>query len=294
MTQEKNSLLNHKYLNGWKLLGLVSLVISLIVIIPFMEIDASNPAHISVMIATSVRTAVPWLFLAFAASSLVHLFPNSLTKWIMRNRKIFGLCFATGMAWQLFFIVWFVIGSFDYYMEEAYAFHSLVEQLPGYLILIAMTITSFRLARKKMSGKNWRLLHKGGMYLLWGILFSTYWYELFYYTDIQPIDHIYYWMGFGAWLSRIGSWTKKRRTAKQFKLPSGEFTAVSVPKLAISAILVIIGMFMVINGQLWAPQTLDILNTIALGEWIEHFISFVPMIPLSIAFITFSKRQHIN
>lgn len=60
------------------------------------------------MIQLSVRLSVPWLFIAFVASSLHVVFPSTFSRWLLRNRKIIGLCFAAAMAWQLLFILWLV------------------------------------------------------------------------------------------------------------------------------------------------------------------------------------------
>ena len=114
------------------------------------------------------------------------------------------------MAWQLFFILWMVIGFWDYYIEEAYNYFDLSEQLPGYLLLAAMVVTSFRFGRSKLSARQWKILHKGAIYYLWGVVWSTYWFELFYYEDVQVIDYVYYWAGFVAWGVRMLAWSKKR------------------------------------------------------------------------------------
>jgi hypothetical protein len=172
--------------------------------------DLADPLGISGLIQTSVRLAVPWLFLAFAASSLVILLPGATSRWLLRNRRIIGLCFAAGMAWQLLFILWLVLGFTEYYVEEAYSYFDLAEQIPGYILLIAMTLTSFRFGRDKLSKRQWKLLHKGGIYFLWAVVWSTYWFELFYYDDVEFIDYVYYWMGFGAWALRLLAWSKAR------------------------------------------------------------------------------------
>ncbi len=39
---------------------------------------------------------------------------------------------------------------------------------------------------------------------------STYWYELYYYEDIQIIDYVFYWAGFLAWSTRIVAWSRAR------------------------------------------------------------------------------------
>lgn len=198
--------------NGWNLFALIVIPMCIANGIAMSRVDLSDPLAISGMIQFSVRLAVPWVFIAFASSSLVVLFPGNFTRWLLRNRRLIGLCFAAGMAWQLLFILWIVLGFWDYYINEAYSYFDLSEQIPGYLIILAMTITSFRFGRSKLSAKQWKALHKGGIYFLWGVIWSTYWFELFYYDDIQFIDYFYYWMGFAAWGVRMIAWTRKRST----------------------------------------------------------------------------------
>ena len=106
-----------------------------------------------------------------------------------------------------------VLGHGDYYLEEAYSAYDLAEQIPGYLVLIAMTITSFGPGRRRLSPGQWRALHKGGIYFLWAVVWSTYWFELYYYDDIAPIDYVYYWTGFMAWMLRVMAWVRRRRAA---------------------------------------------------------------------------------
>jgi hypothetical protein len=197
-------------LNGWNLFAIVVVPMCLAAGVGMVNVDLSSPLGISAMIQFTVRLAVPWLFVAFAASAFHVVFPGSFGRWLLRNRRFFGLCFAAGMAWQLLFILWMVIGYWDYYLEEAYSFYDLSEQLPGYLILIAMTLTSFRFWRRKLSARQWSLLHTGGIYFLWAVVWSTYWFELFYYEDVQAIDYVYYWAGFAAWGIRLLAWSKKR------------------------------------------------------------------------------------
>lgn len=210
MRKAQPSILKSKLLNSWGLFALIVIPLCITAVAAMRTVDLASPLGISSMIQFSVRLAVPWLFIAFAASSFVVVFPGSFSRWLIRNRRIFGLCFTAGMAWQLFFILWMVIGFWDYYIEEAYSYFDLSEQLPGYLLILAMTATSFDFARSKLSSRQWKILHKGGIYFLWGVVWSTYWFELFYYDDIQVIDYVYYWMGFAAWGLRVTAWTRKR------------------------------------------------------------------------------------
>jgi hypothetical protein len=206
----RSALLKSNLLNGWSLFGLVVAPMSVAAAFAMTRVDLSSPLGVSAMIQFTVRLAVPWLFMAFAASSLVTVWPGSFSRWLSRNRRMIGLCFAAGMAWQLVFILWMVIGYWDYYVAEAYSYLDLAEQLPGYLVLIAMVATSFRFGRSKLTPRQWKILHTGGIYFLWGVAWSTYWFELFYYEDIQVIDYLYYWAGFAAWGIRLLAWSKRR------------------------------------------------------------------------------------
>ena len=210
MTTTQTPILNNKLLNGWSLFAIIVIPMCIAAAVAMTRVELSTAPGVSAMIQFSVRLAVPWLFIAFAASSLAVVFPGSLTRWLLRNRRIIGLCFAAGMAWQLLFILWLVIGHWNYYLQEVYSYFDLAEQIPGYLVIFAMVVTSFRFGRSKLSARQWEILHKGGIYFLWGVVWSTYWFELFYYEDVQAIDYVYYWAGFAAWGVRALAWSKKR------------------------------------------------------------------------------------
>ncbi len=210
MANRNQTFFKQKALNGWNLWALISLPISLAVVVMMTTKDLSRPDDISSMIQFSVRCSVPWLYLAFAASSLKSLFPGPFSLWLLRNRKNIGLCFAAGMAWQLFFILWMVGGYFSYYTEDVYLLEDVLIQVPAYMFLFAMTLTSFRRWRSRISPRQWKLLHKSGIYFIWATVWTTYWYELYYYDDIQFIDYIYYWTGLLAYGLRVVAWSKKR------------------------------------------------------------------------------------
>lgn len=202
--------MGREYLNGGKLWAIVSASTSVAVLATMATVELSRPQDVSNLIQLSVRCSVPWLYLAFAASSSRILFPGALSRWALRNRRVFGLCFAAGMFWQLFFIVWLVAGHWTYYRGEVYAFGDIVFQVPGYVLLTAMTLTSFRGPRRWISSRQWKWLHKVGIYFLWFTVWDTYRYELYYYDDIQLIDYVYFWIGLLAFGTRVLAWGKVR------------------------------------------------------------------------------------
>ncbi len=206
------SILKSKYLNDWPLFYMIAAANSLAVIGYTFTQDLTVPRGLSEMIQCTVRVSVPLLFVAFAASSMPRLVPSPFRKWLLRNRRYFGLGFAAGFAWQMVFILWLAIGHPDYYAKEVFTGVSdfIIYRLGPYIFLVAMTITSFFPVRKKMNRKAWRALHWTGIYYLWWDVELTYWYEVTFYEDRQIIDYIYVTLGGLAYLARVGEWIRLR------------------------------------------------------------------------------------
>ena len=132
-----------KIINGWNLFWLITVPISLVMVLTMIRTDLSSAEGVSSMIQLAVRCAVPWLYLAFAASSLQVVFPGTFSRWLLRNRSKIGLCFAAAMGWQLFFILWLVGMHTEYYVNDVYVLSDAVEGVVGYAFLIAVVVTSF-------------------------------------------------------------------------------------------------------------------------------------------------------
>ena len=213
MSNHLNQLFKRRALNSWRLFWLVTGPISVAMFIAMIIKNPSTGEDVSSLIQLSVRCAVPWLYIAFAASSIQALFPGPFSRWLLRNRKYLGLSFAAAMAWQGLFILWLVIGHTDYYVNEVYVLRDAIEGVVGYAFLLAMTVTSFPRGRKTLSRKQWRALHLSGIYFLWAYAFSVYWWALFYYANPVLLDYIFYWSGLAAWALRATAWSKKRKQA---------------------------------------------------------------------------------
>ena len=209
MSANLNELLKSKIVNSWYLFWLISIPISLVMVVAITRVDLNSGKAVSSMIQLSVRCSVPWLYLAFAASSVHVLFPGLFSRWLLRDRKFIGLCFASAMAWQLLFILWMVGIYTEYYMKYVYVLSDAVEGVVGYTLLIAMVLTSFRFGRSRLTSRQWKLLHTIGIYWLWAYAWSVYWWNLFFYPNAVPLDYIYYWGGFLAWGLRMAAWSKK-------------------------------------------------------------------------------------
>ncbi len=280
MNVELKEVLKKKAINKWQLFWLITGPISIAMIIAMMRTDLSSGPGVSSMIQLSVRCAIPSLYLAFAASSVRALFSGPLSLWLLRNRKIFGLCFAAAMAWQALFIVWLVTVHRDYYIENVYVLSDVIEGILGYLFLTAMTLTSFQFGRKHLELKQWKYLHKIGNYSLWIYAFSVYWWALFYYPDPVLIDYVYYWGGFLAWGLRAAAWRKKRlQRAEQ-----GDPQSSVQPAFKLMGIVVMgIGLIVVTFGSPWQKAFEESMSAYASSEWLELYLPywpFEPFIPL--------------
>jgi len=204
------NILKSKRFNDWPLFYAIAATNSLAVIGYMPTQDLSTPQGISEMIQCTVRCCVPLLFLAFAASSMPQLVPRELRRWLLRNRRYFGLGFAAGMGWQLVFILWMFLGHRDYFMENVRDDSDLIYRFIPYGLLFAMSITSFHAVRRKMNRVAWRVLHWVGIYYLFYVIELTYWYEINLYEDRQIIDYIYVTAGGLAYLARVGEWIRLR------------------------------------------------------------------------------------
>ena len=282
MSAELKEVLSKKAINEWRLFWLITGPISIAMIIAMMRTDLSSGPGVSSMIQLSVRCAIPWLYLAFGASSIRALFPGPLSIWLLRNRKMFGLCFAAAMAWQALFIVWLVTIHHDYYVEDVYVLRDVIEGILGYFFLAAMTLTSFRFGRKHLKPTQWKYLHKIGIYSLWIYAFSVYWWALFYYPDSVLIDYVYYWGGFLAWGLRAAAWRKKRLQRAEKDDPQSRVQ----PAFKLMGIVVMgIGLIVVTFGSPWQRASEEFMSAYAFSEWLELYLPYWPFRPFIPLFV---------
>jgi DMSO/TMAO reductase YedYZ heme-binding membrane subunit len=246
---------------------------SIVMVIAMMGADMSTGPGVSTMIQFSVRWAVPFIYLVVAASSVQILFPGPFPKWWLRNRKYIGMCFATAMAWQGLFI--FIMSTFfrEYYFEDVYLLRDELEGSIGYIFLPAMVVTSFHFGRKHLNPKQWKLIHKSGIYFLWAYPFSVYWWNLFYYENPQPIDYVYYWSGFLAFALRIAAWGKQRQQAAMRNAP--ESCTPLALKVSGSAIIAF-GLFVSASGLHWREPVTAILTA---PQWSADLVLWLPFWP---------------
>ncbi|MFL2560913.1 MAG: hypothetical protein ACJ0RP_03965 [Gammaproteobacteria bacterium] len=273
MSTDLKTILKNKAINKWNLFWLISIPMCTIMVIAMMGVDMSTGSGVSEMIGFAVRWAVPFIYLVVAISSIQILFPGPLSMWLMRNRKYIGLCFAVAMAWQGLFI--FIMSYFfhDYYYADVYLFRDEIEGSIGYIFLPAMVVTSFNFGRQYLNSKQWKLLHKSGIYFLWAYPFSVYWWGLSYYENPVPLDYVYYWSGFLAFALRIAAWGKQRWQV------SNRYAAENNTPLTLR----VLGSAIIIFGLVWSAASLywqeRITDFLTASAWSADLVLWVPFWP---------------
>jgi len=267
------AVLSNKFINGWRLFWLIGIPMSIVMVIAAMGVDLTTGPGVSSMIGFSVRFAVPFIFLVVATSSLQILFPGPFPMWLLRNRKYIGMCFAAAMAWQGFFI--FVMSNVfrEYYYDDIYLLRDELEGSIGYIFLPAMVLTSFQFVRKHLPGAQWKLIHKSGLYFLFAYPFSVYWWNLSYYPNPQPMDYVFYWMGFFAFLSRIAAWGKKRLQAAKKNMPD---SSTPLALKAAGSVIIVFGLFVSASGLHWQEPVTTFLTT---PKWSADLVLWLPYWP---------------
>jgi hypothetical protein len=153
------------------------------------------------------RLAVPYFLLTFTASPLQRLFPSRTTRWLLANRRYFGLAFAVGALCQLVPITTLAL-RFQPALGDIHSASSQFGEDVIYLTLVMMTVTSFRATSRYLSLTTWRRLHSAGIYLLAGLYGVTYVFAALYETTVT---YVLFGVAFVlAWSLRAAMWWQRR------------------------------------------------------------------------------------
>ncbi|MBK5648467.1 MAG: hypothetical protein I4N51_16450 [Acinetobacter sp.] len=155
------------YLQKWRLVGFTALFVGLMIILIIL-LQGVDELGMRMMIRTTGRTSLILFLSAFVASSLRKLWLSPVSLWLIKNRRYLGLSMAVSHTYHAFalFGLWYVTAG------AAPPFDPL--GTVGYIILFAMTITSFDKPAKFLGKRNWQVLHTTGMHFLWLGLVAEY------------------------------------------------------------------------------------------------------------------------
>ena len=190
-------------MNSWRLFWLLAAATTAATCLGLPFADFRSAHGMEFIIKHSVRCALPLFLLAFTSSSLATLWPGRLSRWLLSNRRYFGLAFAYGMALHLALVGYSVL-SFGNQLNSTVT----ALDLTGGGFLLAMTLTSFRWLARRLSLANWRRLHKAGAYAIW--LLATY----IYINDVRDerdmVHALVASVFLSAWVLRVVAWAVRR------------------------------------------------------------------------------------
>jgi hypothetical protein len=178
-------------------------------VVGMILIGFSSPEATVSLIRLSVQFASPWIFIAFVTSALATLFPNALSKWLLRNRRYTGLSFAAGFAWQAVFIAVLLTLYPAHYWDDLHNASDLLGRSLSYVFLLALTVTSFLPVRRKMSRAQWHWLHLVGIWYFWAAIWVSY-VEQALSQNAKTIDIIFTAFGLLVLILRLAAFIKSR------------------------------------------------------------------------------------
>jgi sulfoxide reductase heme-binding subunit YedZ len=190
-----------KVVGAWRLFRLLAFAISAVICIALPSTDFRSAHGTEYIILYSVRCALPFFLVAFTASSLAILWPSRSTRWLLSNRRYFGLAFAFGMGWHLTFVAYTTIRFGNQLNRSA-----ITLDMIGLAFLLALTLTSFRTIAQRLGPATWRLIHKTGVYVIW--LLATYIYLAGARGDKDVFHIAALTVLVAAWLVRVAAWTR--------------------------------------------------------------------------------------
>ena len=203
------NLLQYRLLNGWPLFFLIAAVTFAAMVTAYLLIGVDTPEPAVNIIRLSVQLASPWVFLAFVARPMTQLFPGNLSKWLLRNRRYFGLSFAAGFGWQAVFIGVLLALHNAYYWKEMHNDIDLLLRMASYVFLVALTITSFYPVRRKMRPEHWRWLHLVGIWYFWAAIWASY-APMALSSNAKTMDVVYTVVGLVALFLRVAAYLRTR------------------------------------------------------------------------------------
>jgi sulfoxide reductase heme-binding subunit YedZ len=193
------------WLEGWSL-TLVATISVAAIVAGIVVAGSAGAEAIELAIRTTARTSFALFLAAFTASALHRLWPSRITKWQRRNRRYLGVGFAASHLIHAATIIALVV---MYPAAFATAAPALIPGLVGYVLLLAMTATSFDRTAGWIGPRAWKVLHTVGSLYLWGAFFQAF---------LRRALHMpAYWvavaLAVGAIALRVIAWQRGRRAA---------------------------------------------------------------------------------
>ena len=152
----------------------------------YLNISGTTEENLRLLLRLTARTAFLVYLIVFIARPLQQLLENDITKWLLRERRSFGLTFVSIHTVHAALILYLarISADFDFVPSENLLGASI------YVLIFLMVITSFDGPARALGPRNWRRLHKTGLYVI-GLTFLQ---TLLPATQEELFDHERIWL----------------------------------------------------------------------------------------------------
>lgn len=135
----------------------------------YLKSRGASDANLMLLLTLTARIAFMIYLLIFVARPLRQLLPNDVTKWLLRERRLLGIAFAAVHTVHLGLIL-------TRHDLDSLLGRPLIGTAVGataYLLMYLMLLTSFDAPARRIGPKNWRRLHKTGLYFIGFVFLAT-------------------------------------------------------------------------------------------------------------------------
>ncbi|MDX1515349.1 MAG: hypothetical protein R3288_00845 [Woeseiaceae bacterium] len=135
----------------------------------YLDVAGSGDEQLLVLLRLTARLAFMLFLVVFIARPLRQLVKNPFTRWLLRERRSFGIAFAAVHSVHLGLIAYrfATIPGLNYGIAEA------IIGGTAYALMYLMLLTSFDAPARAVGARNWRRLHKTGLYFIGAIFLFT-------------------------------------------------------------------------------------------------------------------------
>lgn len=164
------------WLEGPRIVGAVIVGLALMTTLGTSTAGVGREGALWLTVATA-RTSLLLFLLTFSASAINGLFSGLLSgrpgKWLLRNRRFLGLSFTASHLLHAFAFVW-LANARDQSLPELIGLPVVIVLSSGYVVLAALSLTSFDAAVRLLGRSRWTILHRAGIYALFSIFLFSY------------------------------------------------------------------------------------------------------------------------
>ena len=157
-------------MDGWRVFGLLA-ALETALFASGLAAFGSDEAGLRALVRSTVRVSFVVFAFVYAAAPLRRLYPTPATRWLVRNRRFVGVSFAWAHGLHGLAIILLAQRLGDAFEVDA------ATALGGglaYLLIAAMTLTSFDHTARWLGPRRWALLHRAGLHWLW-FIFALNW-----------------------------------------------------------------------------------------------------------------------